>query len=195
MTATACAYDTSTSTSTTTAGTSRIQLDALARDLGLLAVRLAGGLLLSAHGAQKVFGWFGGPGFKATALAFAQGGWSPGDIFAFLAGGSEFAGGLLLALGLLTPLGAAAMIGVMFNAVFVETWGNGPWIQNGGYELGLLYGITAFAIALTGPGTLSLDRFVAARIGGRRWVGGGALPGLASIGLGVAGALIVLAMR
>jgi putative oxidoreductase len=171
--------------------TRRIELDTRARDVGLLALRASAGLLLAGHGAQKLFGWFGGPGLEATAGFFAQSGYSPGKIFATLAGASEFGGGLLLALGLLTPLAAAAVIGVMFNAVFIVTWGNGPWIQNGGYELGALYGVAAFAVALTGPGRLSLDQVLDR---GRRWVDGG-LVGLAGIGLGVAGALIVLAVR
>jgi putative oxidoreductase len=200
MTGAACTFGTTAATSTTgtTMGTktatktSRIELDHLARDLGLLGTRAAAGLLIAAHGAQKLFGWFGGPGLKATAEGFAQSGWAPGKIFAMLAGGSELTGGVLLALGLLTPLAAAAIIGVMFNAVFVVTWGNGPWVQNGGYELGLLYGIAAFTVAFTGPGRLSLDHLLDR---GRRWVGGGALPGLGGVGLGVAGALLVLAVR
>ncbi|HEY8200465.1 MAG TPA: DoxX family protein [Actinomycetota bacterium] len=176
----------------TTTEKSKTDFDTLARDVGLLAVRASAGLLLAGHGAQKLFGWFGGPGLKATAASFAEIGWAPGKIFATLAGASELGGGLLLALGLLTPLGAAAMIGVMFNAVFVVTWSKGPWVQNGGFELGLLYGIAAFTVALTGPGRLSLDWILDRS---RRWVAGGALPGLAGIGLGVAGALIVLAAR
>ena len=163
-------------------------IDGLARDVGLLAVRSTAGLLLAGHGAQKLFGWWGGPNFDAIATGFAESGYAPGGFFAFLTGSSELIGGLLLALGLLTPLASAAAIGVMFNAIVAVHWNSGVWAENGGDELPLLFGIIAVTVGFTGPGRLSLDR-------GWRWAAGGAVPGLASVGLGLVGALIVLAVK
>jgi putative oxidoreductase len=174
-------------TTTNTAKPRTVDLDALGRDVGLLALRATTGLLLAGHGAQKLFGWWGGPNFEAIATGFAQAGYAPGKFFALLTGCSELVGGLLLALGLLTPLGSAAAIGVMFNAVVAVLWNNGVWGPDG-YELPLLFGIVALSLAFTGPGRLSFDR-------GWRWAAGGAVPGLVSVGLGLTGALIVLAVR
>jgi putative oxidoreductase len=186
MTAPARTFDT-TSTKTTTTKARTVDFDALGRDVGLLALRATVGLLLAGHGAQKLFGWWGGPNFDAIATGFAQAGYAPGKFFAVLTGCSELVGGLLLVFGLLTPLGSAAAIGVMFNAVVGVLWNNGVWAPNG-YELPLLFGIVALTLGFTGPGRLSLDR-------GWRWAAGGAVPGLVSVGLGLTGALIVLAVR
>jgi putative oxidoreductase len=176
------------STTTPTTKTSTVDLDALGRDFGLLALRLIAGLLMAGHGAQKLFGWWGGPDWDFIVNGFAQAGYTPGKFFAILASSSEVVGGLFLALGLLTPLGSAAVIGVMFNAVVAVHWHSGVWAANGGYELPLLFGIVAVTLGFTGPGRLSLDR-------GWRWAAGGAVPGLVSLGLGLAGALIVLAVK
>jgi len=171
-----------------TATDTRVDLDGLTRDLGLLALRLTAGLLMAGHGAQKLFGWWGGPDFKAVADGFAQVGYTPAKFFALLASSSEVLGGLFLALGFLTPLGSAAVIGVMFNAVVGVHWTSGVWAANQGYELPLLFGVIAVTLAFTGPGRLSLDR-------GWPWADGGARPGLVSLGLGLAGALVVLAVK
>jgi putative oxidoreductase len=183
MTAPARGFD----TTTTTGGRGTLDLDALARDVALLALRATAGLLLAGHGAQKLFGWWSALDFDAIATGFAQSGYTPGRFFAVLTGVSELVGGLLLALGLLTPLGCAAAIGVMFNAIVVVHWSSGVWAPNG-YELPLLFGIIALAIGFTGPGRLSLDR-------SWRWAPGGIVPGLVSLGLGLIGALVVLALR
>src|SRR5438105_9015185 len=76
-------------------------------DAGMLLLRLVVGLTMAAHGAQKLLGWFGGPGFAGTARCLEQRGFRPGELHAVLSGGAELGGGHLLALGLLTPLGAA----------------------------------------------------------------------------------------
>lgn len=162
--------------------------DALARDLGLLAVRLTAGLLMAGHGAQKLFGWWGGPEWDFIVNGFAQAGYTPARSLALLASFSELAGGLFLALGFLTPLGCAAIIGVMFNAVFGVHWPSGVWAGNNGYELPLLFGVVAVAVGCTGPGQLSLDR-------GWRWATGGARSALVSLGLGLAAGLIVLMVK
>src|SRR4029079_1509248 len=85
-------------------------------NLGLLLVRLAFGTLMAAHGAQKLFGWFGGYGLNGTGQFFAGLGFRPGRTFAFAAGASEAAGGLLVAFGFLHPLGAALIVSVMLVA-------------------------------------------------------------------------------
>ncbi|MGH8993202.1 MAG: DoxX family protein [Acidimicrobiia bacterium] len=190
MTAPARTLDTTpeTTTTTATATATRAATDALVRDFGLLAVRLVGGLLMAGHGAQKLFGWWGGPDFDFVVNGFGQAGYTPAKFFALLASSAELLGGLFLALGFLTPLACAAIIGVMFNAVVAVHWKSGAWTQNGGYELPLLLGVIAVAVACTGPGQLSLDR-------GWRWATGGAASALTGVGLGLAGGLVAMAVK
>jgi putative oxidoreductase len=180
--------DSTDTTATTGTRTTAVDRDALTRDLGLLALRLTAGLLMAGHGAQKLFGWWGGPDFDFVVNGFAKAGYTPGTFFAVLASSAEVLGGLFLALGFLTPLGSAAVIGVMFNAIVGVHWNSGVWSANGGYELPLLFGIIAVTLGFTGPGRLSLDR-------GWPWADGGAKAGLVSLGLGLTGALIVLAVK
>ncbi|KOG87775.1 RpiR family transcriptional regulator, partial [Streptomyces varsoviensis] len=87
------------------------------KDLGLLALRAGAGGVLFAHGAQKLFGWFGGPGLEATGGAMEQMGFTPGKQSALAAGAGEAGGGALLALGLATPAAGAAAAGAMAGAV------------------------------------------------------------------------------
>ena len=126
-------------------------------DAGLLLARLVVGLLMAAHGSQKLFGWFGGYGLAGTGGFFESLGFRPGRLFAAAAGLTETAGGLLLALGLLGPLGPAMIISVMVVAIAAVHWQHGVFAQNGGIEVPLLYGAAAAALALTGPGLYSLD--------------------------------------
>jgi putative oxidoreductase len=168
--------------------TSRIDRDAVARDFGLLALRVAAGLVLAGHGAQKLFGWWEGPGIDKLAESLADQGFTPGRFFAYLLGCSEFFGGLLLALGLLTPLAAAAVIGVMYSAVVHVHWDKGVWASNGGFELPLLIGVAALAVAFTGPGRLSLDR-------NWSWSAGGLVPGVVALATGLAAGLIVMVIK
>ncbi|MBG0852589.1 DoxX family protein [Streptomyces spinoverrucosus] len=156
-----------------------------AADVGVLLLRLAVGLILAGHGAQKLFGMFGGPGLDATGKAFAQQGYEPGVFFAGLAGASEVLGGLGLAVGLLTPLAAAATVGVMINAMAVapeySLWPAGP----PSFAHPLLFAVGALAIAAVGPGRLSLDAFFP-------WRDGGWIPFLVALGLGVLGGVLVV---
>lgn len=129
--------------------------------LGHLAwpiVRITTGLLLMPHGAQKLFGWFGGHGLEATGQFFAGSmGMEPGIVFAFLAGFVEFFGGLALVLGLLTrpaALGVAVLLGVAMT-VHIP---NGFFWSAGGYEYPLMWALLAVAIFLRGGGEASLDR-------------------------------------
>jgi putative oxidoreductase len=102
---------------------------------GLLLLRVVFGLALAAHGAQKLFGGFGGHGVRGTAGFFGQLGFRAPLAMAVLAGGAELGGGLLLALGLATPLAAFAIVVVMLNAIWAVHWKQGFWNANGGYEM------------------------------------------------------------
>lgn len=125
-------------------------------DAGLLLARLTLGLLMAAHGSQKLFGWFGGHGLAKTAGFFEGMGFRPGRLFATTAAVSEFASGLLLAIGLFEPAAAALLVAVMIVAASVH-WSNGLLVTGNGIEVPLLYGALGAALALTGPGAYSLD--------------------------------------
>src|SRR5438067_277777 len=105
------------------------------KDVGLLALRLTTGGLLAGHGAQKLFGWFGGYGPRGTGGWLESMGLRPGRPSAYLAGLSEFAGGLLTALGLLHPLGPLTMMAPMSVATGKAHWGKPIWGTSGGAEL------------------------------------------------------------
>jgi len=126
-------------------------------DTGLLVARVVLGLLMAAHGSQKLFGWFGGYGLAGTGGFFETLGFRPGRIFAAAAGFTEVAGGLLLALGLLGPLGPALIVSVMIVAAVTVHWQHGVFSQNNGVELPLVYAVAVAAIALIGNGAYSLD--------------------------------------
>jgi putative oxidoreductase len=126
-------------------------------DWGLLILRVIVGLLVAGHGAQKLFGWFGGPGMQGTTGWLASMGMRPAGFWAFMAGLSEFGGGLLLALGLLNPLGSLGIIAAMLVAIVKVHWSKGVWNSAGGYEFPLTNLAAALALALTGPGAYSLD--------------------------------------
>jgi putative oxidoreductase len=111
---------------------------------------------MAAHGAQKLFGWFGGYGLTGTAGFFESIGFRPGRLFATAAAVGEVVSGLLVTLGFLGPVGPALMLAVMIVAASTH-WQNGLFATNNGYELALLYGAGAAALALTGPGRFSLD--------------------------------------
>ena len=126
-------------------------------DLGLMMARLVFGLVMAAHGAQKLFGWFGGYGLAAVAVMFESLGFRPGRFFAITAALAEFTGGLLLALGLLGPVGPALVLSVMIVAAVSVHLKNGVFATSNGIEVPLLYGAAAVALALTGPGRYSHD--------------------------------------
>jgi putative oxidoreductase len=123
-------------------------------DIALLVIRVAVGVVIGAHGLQKAFGWFGGPGIDGFAGALGDMGFTRGTTFlAWVTALSEAGGGLLLVLGLLTPLGAAAVLGVALNIVYVER--SGPFI--GGWELPALLGAVALGLLFSGPGRVAAD--------------------------------------
>ena len=122
-------------------------------------IRAATGLMLVPHGAQKLFGWFGGYGLEGTGGFFAQNlGLEPGLLWAALVGGVEFFGGLFLVLGLLTRPAALGVVILMAVAVIAVHLPNGFFWTDGGYEYPLLWGLIALAIAFKGGAELSLDR-------------------------------------
>lgn len=131
--------------------------------IGLLLVRLVFGLTFAGHGAQKLFGWFGGHGLAGTGAFFDSIGVKPGRPMATLAGLGEFVGGLLLAAGLFTPLAALAITVTMLVAIFTVTGKNGYWITENGYEYSVAIIAVAIGVALTGPGAYALDAFIRLR--------------------------------
>jgi putative oxidoreductase len=138
------------------------------RDLGLLLLRLGTGGVLAAHGAQKLLGWFGGPGLEGTGQFFESVGYAPGKQSAVAAGLAEAGGGTLLALGLATPAAGAAAAGAMTGAAAVHT-PNGFFNASGGYEYAAALGLTAAGLAVTGPGRLSLDHALGHAVN-RNWM-------------------------
>jgi putative oxidoreductase len=147
-------------------------------DIGLLILRVGVGVPFSLHGMQKLFGWFGGGGLRATGAWFASLGFGDGRVAAVLAGSSEITGGLGLAAGLLTPLAGAALIGTMTTAALVNNASGGFWSVSKGWELNGYLIVVAWALATTGPGPYSLDAVLG--LGGLS----GLLPGLAALMVG-----------
>ena len=122
----------------------------------LLVIRIVVGLTLAAHGAQKLFGWFGGHGYSATEQGFRTRGYRPAWLWVALAIVGELGGGLSLAVGFLTPLGAAGALGAMVMAISTH-WKNGFFGSRGGYEYPLALLAVSLGLGLAGPGAYSLD--------------------------------------
>jgi len=125
--------------------------------VALLILRLVAGLTVAAHGAQKLFGWFGGPGFTRMAKGLQTQGFRPAWLWTCLVILGEFGGGLSLALGFLTPLGAAGVFAAMLMATIKVHWKNGFWNSKRGLEFPLSLMTIAVAIGISGPGNYSLD--------------------------------------
>ncbi len=126
-------------------------------DLGLLALRLVLGAVFLAHGAQKAFGAFGGPGFEGAAGFIGSMGFRPARFWTALAVGGELAAGFLFLLGLLTPLAGLLVLATMAVAIAKVHGPKGFFVQDGGYEYNLVLIVTALAVAAIGPGRFSLD--------------------------------------
>ena len=126
-------------------------------DLGLLVLRVAIGLTVAAHGAQKAFGWWGGPGPAGWFLATARMGWHPARPWAVLSIGAELVGGILLAVGLLAPLASALILAQTLVIILRVHLRNGFWNGKGGIEYPLTLWLCTAASMLAGPGTVSLD--------------------------------------
>jgi putative oxidoreductase len=130
---------------------------------GPLALRIPVGLIFAAHGAQKLFGWFGGYGLEGTGQWMGSIGLAPGYLMALLAGSAEFFGGLALVLGLLVRPAAAALAFAMLVAVFTVHIDKGLFVANNGYEFGLALLAVAVSLVVTGAGRASLDAALVAR--------------------------------
>jgi putative oxidoreductase len=148
-------------------------------DLGLFLLRVVFGLIFAAHGAQKLFGSFGGYGLAGTGGFMESLGFRPGKTFAAAAGLGEFVGGLLLALGFLGPVGPALLLSVMFVAGMTVHRKNAFFVATNGLEHPLIMATAAVAIGFTGPGRYSLD----AAIGNYRLLTPAATWGILAIGL------------
>jgi putative oxidoreductase len=123
-----------------------------ALNTGLLVLRLVVGIGLAAHGSQKLFGWWGGPGVRGLHGHLTKMRFRPAPLWVAGAIGTEIGGGLLLALGFLSPLGPIGVGAAMLMAIAAFHWG-----QGGGFEVPFLYLVAGATLGLTGPGSYSLD--------------------------------------
>jgi putative oxidoreductase len=153
--------------------------------LFILVTRLLLGGLFFGHGAQKLFGWFGGFGPDGTGGWLESLGVKPGKQNAMAAGASEMGGGALLAAGLATPAAAAAITGVMATAIRTVHQPNGPWVTENGWEYPAVIIATVLAITEVGPGPVSLDAALGSERSGTGWA-------LAALIAGVGGAAVLL---
>lgn len=133
----------------------------MSADLAFLVLRVLVGLVLAAHGSQKLLGWFGGPGLARASGTMEKLGFRPGRFWALLASGSEFGGGLLVAVGLLTPLAAAGLVAAMLVAVTKAHWKAGFWNSKGGFEYPLTLLAVSAVVGLSPAGRYSLDALLA----------------------------------
>ena len=139
-------------------------------------VRVVQGSLMAGHGAQKLFGSFGGPGLEGTSGFMEMLGMRPGRPWAYLAGLSEFGGGVLTALGLLNPVGPLGVIGAMAMATRKAHWDKPIWVTEGGAELPVLNMTISTALMIREPDAFSLDRVLGIRL--PAWVGPVGLVGI-----------------
>lgn len=154
-------------------------------DVGRLVARgLIGGLFVG-HGAQKLFGSFGGPGLDGAAGMMTALNLRPAKRNALAAGVTETAGGALLALGLATPVASAALIGTMVTAIRKVHLANGPWAAQGGWEYNGVLIAALVALADDGPGDISLDAALGLDRKGAAW-------GLGALALGAAASTLVV---
>jgi putative oxidoreductase len=155
--------------------------------LGRLIARLIIGGLFFAHGAQKLFGWFGGPGPEGTEKMMESMDLHPPREQAQLAAWAETAGGAMLALGFLTPLAGAALTGSMVTAIRKVHFPNGLWAQDQGYEYNLALIAAMAAIIDAGPGRPSLDGALGIEARGPAWT-------VAALAAGAAGSTLAIEM-
>lgn len=131
---------------------------------GALALRIPIGIIFIAHGAQKLFGSFGGYGLEGTGQWMESIGLAPGFLMALLAGSAEFFGGLFLLLGLLTRPAATALAGTMVVAIFSVHFEHGLFMSNNGYEFGLALLAASISLALSGSGKVAIDNLISKKL-------------------------------
>lgn len=150
--------------------------------IGRLLLRTSLGAVFISHGAQKLFGWFGGHGLEATAQGFEKMGMRPGRVHATAASATEFGSGMLAVLGFATPVAATGITAVMLTAIHRVHAKNGFFNAGGGYEFNLMLLGSALALAETGPGEPSLDSALGIKMHGPGWAA-------AALGAGALGAV------
>ena len=133
-------------------------------DYAALALRIPLGIIFMAHGAQKLFAWFGGYGLEGTGQWMESIGLAPGFLMALLAGSGEFFGGLFILLGLLTRPAAVVLAFTMVVAIVAVHLPNGLFMSNNGYEFGLALLAGSVALAISGAGKLSADKVILGKI-------------------------------
>lgn len=129
-----------------------------------IPLRLIAGILFTAHGAQKLFAWFGGYGLDGTGQWMESIGLAPGYLMALMAGSAEFFGGLFLIVGFLTRPTSFVLAITMLVAIFSVHIDNGLFMTNNGYEFGLALFAMSVSLMFSGAGKLSLDNLVAKRL-------------------------------
>ncbi|BBO28034.1 oxidoreductase [Alteromonas sp. I4] len=129
--------------------------------LSALVLRVPVGIVLAAHGAQKLFAWFGGYGLEGTGQYMESIGLAPGFLMALLAGSAEFFGGLALVLGVLTRPAALVSAFTMLMAIFTAHISNGLFLSNGGYEYALALFAASLSLVFSGAGRLAVDNLIA----------------------------------
>jgi putative oxidoreductase len=154
-------------------------------DLGLFLIHVIPGLLIAAHGAQKLFGLFGGAGPEGTGGMMESLGLVPGRRMAYAAGECELVGGLLLTLGLVVPVAAALIAATYIVAARTAHAGKGPWNANGGWEYVLVLSTVAIGLAFNGAGKWSIDHAIGWGVSGFWW-------GIAAAAVALIGAAAVL---
>lgn len=137
------------------------RLMATGNGAGALALRVPVGIIFAAHGAQKLFGWFGGYGLDGTGQFFGSIGLNPGYLMALLAGAAESFGGLALVVGLLVRPAAAALAFAMLVAIFAVHFSKGFFLDKGGYEYALALFAASLSLLFSGAGRFSVDRALA----------------------------------
>src|SRR3954451_14121057 len=155
-------------------------------DLGLFLIHVVVGLVIAAHGSQKLFGLFGGAGLDGTGGVMESLGLAPGRPMALASGLTEFAGGILLALGLFVPLAAALIAATYIVAARTAHAGKGPWSADGGWEYVMVLSTVAIGLAFNGAGKWSLDNAIGWDVSGLWW-------GIGSAVVALIGAISVLA--
>lgn len=138
---------------------------------GPLIARVPLGIIFMAHGAQKLFGWFGGAGFEATANWFESIGLHPSALMTALAGGTEFFGGLALLLGFLTRPVSLLLSFTLLVAIFTVHIGNGLFMANNGYEFALALLSGTAALLISGSGRWAVDYYLMNKWHGSSFVG------------------------